>query len=610
MKVSVYENIYKTNEPKEVSVESILKRFKSEDKHGIAAMCDMSKSDYDAKKKSLPAVSFGGTFEKRSSKALKTSSGLLTLDIDNLSPDSLKSVKNKLKNFDSTYAVFKSPSGKGLKALIRIENVANDDEYKVYFDKLKRVFPSMDNSGKDISRLCFFCYDPELYINRDASVLSIEVKSTNKVNKKKNDYSLISRICNIIRHAEAGERHNKILKAARLAGGYIASGAFEYEEAFRILQNEADEIQEDTRDSEAAIRDGLKDGQNHPLDPKDLNTDLKGEEKLIELGKIYHRAEDVQMEIQDLFDNGNRKGYDTGHRDIDKHWSCLLGSTTYIYGAPYCGKTQWLFEVLICLSERHGLKHAILSPETGKAAQIFAEIIAMVAEKDFYKDYNKQMSIQEMWDAYDFVARHFIIVDPDDKIITYQDFYMYIDEIERVYETKVSTTTIDPWNELYHDLKGFGGRQDMYLEIALSQVRNNAQMNQRHNFLLTHVVDQKLVIDGNVRYYPIPTYREIAGGQAWSRKGMSMLSVWRPVKGLNNEHGEPFEVNETVIQCQKSKPKGVGSTGQFSMLYHANKHRYTDLYGNFASNKKQKEKRLEESKESIPYNGYDEEIGF
>ena len=118
------------------------------------------------------------------------------------------------------------------------------------------------------------------------------------------------------------------------------------------------------------------------------------------------------------------------------------------------------------------------------------------------------------------------------------------------------------------------------MEAVLSEVRENARTNNRHNCIITHVQDQQIKEVKGIRYYPLPTYREIAGGQAGSRKGMSMIAVWRPKEGLCDENGMPYESNAVVIDVQKSKPKGTGKIGRVLLHYNVNTHTYEDLDGN------------------------------
>lgn len=583
MKISAFKNITDTTSPFTQDVRAILDRFRADDRFNITAMAGMSKDEYTQAKRNLPVVCFGGTFSSRTKAGLQKASGLLVLDFDNVD---VAKTKTKLSNDPNCYSAFASPSGNGVKALMLIKEVASDDEYKKYFQHFKVKYAGIDDSGKDISRACFFCYDPKLYINNEVERLTIADRPlatdrpAQRIDPIKNDYATLSRICSIIRNAQEGQRHTKILAAARLAGGYVASGALTYSEAERIILQEADAKNEDWKDNLQSVKDGLQNGMQSPLSVENLKKEIESEEQLLKLGKIYYTVTDRRKEILSLYENGQQAGYGIGFPEVDSKYTCKIGATTYLYAAPFMGKTQWWFWYCIHLSKKHGLRHAIYSPETGKTEEIYAELGQTVARQDFYKSFNKQMDRRSLDEALEFVEKYFIIIDPEDGILSVKSFYAYVDEIERVYNTKVHTTTADPFNEFEKDLREFGGREDIYLERVLTEVRQNARINERHNCIITHVQAQQILTEGGIRYYPMPTYREIAGGQAWSRKGMSMIAGWRPKIGLCDEHGVPYPSNATILEVQKSKPKGTGALGRMNLLYNVNTHNYTDFNGN------------------------------
>lgn len=119
-------------------------------------------------KGSLSAVTFCGTFTTRKKDALKQGSGLAILDFDKL--DNLLEYKENLKSNPLIFACWISPSGNGLKALIRIPIIQSDEDYKSIFKQIKEIYPDIDDSGKDISRLCFESYDPDIYINLESKL--------------------------------------------------------------------------------------------------------------------------------------------------------------------------------------------------------------------------------------------------------------------------------------------------------------------------------------------------------------------------------------------------------------------------------------------------------
>jgi len=115
-------------------------------------------------------VTFGGIFSKRSDKALIHPSGLLVLDFDKV--NDLPGLRKTLlaDPLFVTEMMFKSPSGTGLKWIISVDlNQCNHQDWFAavasYLDITLQV--KVDRSGKDISRACFLCHDPDAYINPD-----------------------------------------------------------------------------------------------------------------------------------------------------------------------------------------------------------------------------------------------------------------------------------------------------------------------------------------------------------------------------------------------------------------------------------------------------------
>lgn len=129
----------------------------------------------DAKEKrilkanSFDYVTFSGTFNKRSDKELEKHSSLITIDFDHL--PNIKKVREQLlqDEYFDTEMLFTSPSGDGLKWIIRIDlSVTTHQEYfKAVSNYIKQKYNiEVDQSGKDISRACFLCHDPNAFLHK------------------------------------------------------------------------------------------------------------------------------------------------------------------------------------------------------------------------------------------------------------------------------------------------------------------------------------------------------------------------------------------------------------------------------------------------------------
>jgi hypothetical protein len=123
-------------------------------------------------KKRLPAFTISATYKgKRGEGDIELYSGLLHLDYDKV--DNVQELKAKIMGIPYTYAAFISPSGKGLKAIVKSDSSLSTHNFtfnalRDYYDATVGV--ASDKSVKDILRLCFVSSDSTLFINDDAEV--------------------------------------------------------------------------------------------------------------------------------------------------------------------------------------------------------------------------------------------------------------------------------------------------------------------------------------------------------------------------------------------------------------------------------------------------------
>ncbi len=137
-----------------------------------------NENEYKIKKKSLLAFTPSGKFNGgRKMEFLSEYSKIIIIDIDKLE-NNINELKQKAINCKYTYSCFVSPSGKGLKILVKTENsvVKHREVFlqvQSFYEKLLNV--EIDSSGKDITRLCFFSYDKEIYINNECEVFKSNI---------------------------------------------------------------------------------------------------------------------------------------------------------------------------------------------------------------------------------------------------------------------------------------------------------------------------------------------------------------------------------------------------------------------------------------------------
>ncbi len=199
MKSTIFKNFNEVTEQKDIlKILSDIKTgvYQSAITYLRKSLADDKKEAAERAKKSLPAFTPSATFNGgRKMEFLTNYNGLMVLDIDKLEKEKLQQCKTKIRMDDFVFASFVSPSGNGLKIFVKVST--DKEQHKETFLKLQRYFEELlqvgiDKSGKDITRLCFFSYDPELYLNENAETFySNAEKGSNE--KKQNPISTDNR---------------------------------------------------------------------------------------------------------------------------------------------------------------------------------------------------------------------------------------------------------------------------------------------------------------------------------------------------------------------------------------------------------------------------------
>ena len=175
MRITIFKNLFDTDVPFIISIEKVVKRIKEGSVKKTVEKIRLS-TDQDAQnryKKMLPAILFAGEFSERNKKGLKEHSGLMVTDFDDIPDSEMEAMFNKVKSNKHVVLLFRSPSGNGLKAVVRIPK-CTAVEHERYFKKFEAEYSYdyFDTANCDVSRICFESYDPNLYYNSDAEVFS------------------------------------------------------------------------------------------------------------------------------------------------------------------------------------------------------------------------------------------------------------------------------------------------------------------------------------------------------------------------------------------------------------------------------------------------------
>jgi hypothetical protein len=171
-KISVFRSLFNSKEtPFTLEAIEVYNRIKQGNPELIGKIKKLRAGDTDSKMQ-LMAIMFNGTFSERKDDGLIKHSGLCVLDFDKY-PDAktMAAERNRLKDCPYVYMMFTSPSGNGLKVVIRTPE-STKFEHKRRFEAYKEYINSdyFDVANSNVSRVCFESYDPEAYLNEFCEV--------------------------------------------------------------------------------------------------------------------------------------------------------------------------------------------------------------------------------------------------------------------------------------------------------------------------------------------------------------------------------------------------------------------------------------------------------
>lgn len=307
--ITLFKNAKETKTPYWKTVDVMLDRIK---KCTVQKQIDLLRSEPDKKKKGeikkgLPVICFSGKFTERVDKNCTIHSGFAILDFDHV--ENLQDKKEQMKSYPFVYSCFVSPSGDGLKVLVKIP--ANIEKHSGYYLGLQKTFPELDSTSKNISRACFESVDSDIYINKDAiefiefiDVKEPQKKLVNVLNQKsKNNYSKADIALKIIRDSVDGQKHIDLLKASKLMGGFIAGGIIDEIEAIHLLEKEISTKGCDDLDgAKITIKKGVEHGKGQPIRPTEYKKTIVEPIEILAKSKNISDFEKVENFLSDRYE--------------------------------------------------------------------------------------------------------------------------------------------------------------------------------------------------------------------------------------------------------------------------------------------------------------------
>lgn len=554
----MFKDIRDTANPKYTTIKTSLERIKSGKQKSLIERVRGTHSvdqngnpipDKDAKRE-LPVVMYSGKFSGRKDDDLQEHSGVIVLDFDHID---VVGAKRALATDDYVLACWVSPSGDGLKALVKVSQPSKHrDHFRAIASYMDRQYGlEVDSTGQNESRLCFESYDPEIIVNEDSktfsSVLSERVESQTISTTANTDYNKLAVLASMIRRAEDGQKHQELLKAAKLAGGFIASGRLEEDEAKRVLIKEI--MRRDIDSEENAIntiREGIEYGKNMPVQDVVDNENRVKREMLINDGDMSFISDaDSDYDWITKFASGEiPKGLDTGNARLDQYFR-YKPEFLIINGHSNVGKTTMALYMMVNASIRHGWRWIVYSSEN-KTASIKMRLMEFVIDTPI-----DSMSYDERKAAFNWVSHHFKVISNAD-VYSYMDLIIFAEKLIQ-YEGNYHGFFVDPYNSLKIQLnQGAAISTHEYHYEAASELLTFTNRHDMAMWLNAHSVTEAQRQKGPDGLPVAPFAEQTEGGGKFVNRSDSFLTLHRRVQAQTSDERRTMEFHVRKVRSQET----------------------------------------------------------
>lgn len=575
--ISIYESLYDVDSSHVITVGQALSRIKKgKSKEKVEQIRRLgSGSEYESVKKSLPSPLFSGVFKSRNDNNIISYTGLICLDFDKCR---INDKMSSLKRNKHVIACWVSPSGNGVKALVEVSEPENHTQH---FDALIEDFEGLDPSGRNLSRVCFESYDPDMYVARKWEIYDRKVEKVYeavpvKVTTENTVYERLKKW--MINKGEGffeGNRNNFVFKLTcgclrfGLSSDDIRNpmindfcgGSFSVKELDTILKSVYRNYASDFGTAEFSEDDRLI----NIVTRESIEEQLESLDGPLE-DVIY--LNDIMPDMLSTFHSGDTQGETTYFPSVDDRWRWSRGEITVMFGIANFGKTEMMLQLMLIKSIRDGYKWAIFSPENYPPVSFYNQLIHTYVGKSVHRHHKNQMSEDEYREAAEKINKHFFFIYPEEKAPTQE--YVNRKFVELMIKENIDGCLIDPFNALVRDFSQSNVRDDQYLQEFFRVQKRFTLENNIFMIIVMHP-NGSVQKDERTGDYRPPGVYNIAGGAMTLNKTDNLLLFHRPFYT-----SQPQDTTSQFISKKIKKKNINGTTGECMLTYDIYERRFYD----------------------------------
>jgi len=287
-------------------------------------------------------------------------------------------------------------------------------------------------------------------------------------------------------------------------------------------------------------------------------------------------VDNLSDDIWRLKREGLKPGCDISIPCFNELLTFVPGYLTVVTGIPNHGKSEFLDQIMVDLSIKHGWRFGIFSPENYPLQLHFSKIASKLVGERF-----NDMADHKVIQAMDYYRDNFFYIVPkEDNSV--ESIIEHATQLVKRYG--INGLIIDAWNKLDHD---FASNETTYIGKQLDLIINFAHKFGVHIFVVAHPT--KMQRDKGNGPYLVPTLYDMAGSAHFFNKSHNGISVYRHFFEDGSSSPEVF--------VQKVKFKHWGRQGSVALQYDIDSGRF------YQPSNKQSGNYLEQkaSQEEMPF---------
>jgi twinkle protein len=312
----------------------------------------------------------------------------------------------------------------------------------------------------------------------------------------------------------------------------------------------------------------------YPENCKDLNDVLLkfGPEKIIETIEEARNFpvegvmdwDDIDLQLDELMENGFPEAAKIGFTEFDKLFSFLLGEISAFTGIPNSGKSEFVNQIIERLALLYGWRTLMISFESRPTALHVSRLCSAFIGEPFFG--SRKMSKEKVDLAKKFYRDHVTFVNLEE-IDTSVEGILKI-ALAAVVSLGIKVLVIDPWNWI-ETKRDKSETETEYVGRVLTELKRFALKYKVHIIIVAHPT--KMAKDKKTGKYEIPGPYNISGSSNWFNKPDNNLTVHRDE-----------DTNQVDVYVQKVKLFHVGRKGFATFNYDRETSRYAQAGEGFS----------------------------